>query len=113
MRFLKCGALRELAKFLWDISKLTATAAFITPCFTSVNIQSSVTIWMATVSVMTFFAGLYLHYLTDHLELKVAEDENKMQEGETRENDRGLKWEENKEGKKKRRRNNKSILKTK
>ena len=68
MSILSPGALRELAKFLWDVSKLTATAAFITPYFTGANIESHIIIGMAVVAIATFFAGLFLHYVTDHLE---------------------------------------------
>lgn len=101
MKYLKCGALRELAKFLWDITKLTSTAAFITPCFTIVNIDSSVTLWMATVAIMTFFAGLYLHYLTDHLELKEAEEKKQGIEEKAKENWQEPKSKGRKEGQEK------------
>ena len=62
------GTLREIAKFSLDISKLTATAAFITPCFTTVNVEPHITVRMATVATIKFFIGIMLHRITDHQE---------------------------------------------
>ena len=57
--------MREIAKFLWDVSKLTATAAFITPYFTAVNIEPYVTRWMGIVAMVAFPMGLAIHFIAD------------------------------------------------
>lgn len=62
------GTLRELAKFCLDMSKLTAAAAFITPCFTTVDIEPYVTGRMAIAALTTFVLGIILHRITDHQE---------------------------------------------
>lgn len=80
MKHLPTGTLREFARFCLDLSKLTATAAFITPCFTTVNIESHITVGMASAAMTTFLLGISLHYLTDHLEQehKPAQQEERL-----------------------------------
>ena len=70
MSILSSGTMREVAKFCLDLSKLTVAAAFITPCFTTVDIEPYVTSRMAFVALLTFVLGILLHRITDHQEGK-------------------------------------------
>ena len=73
MTSLSSVTLRELARFCLDITKLTGTAAFITPYFTAINIKPYVTISMATVAMTFFIIGMNLHRITDKLEKEERE----------------------------------------
>lgn len=62
--------MREIAKYSMDVSKLTATSAFITPCFSAKDVAADVIMWMAVVAFLAFFLGVSLHRITDHMEGK-------------------------------------------
>ena len=68
MTSLSSVTLRDLARFCLDITKLTGTAAFITPYFTAISVKPYVTISMATVAIAFFIIGMNLHRITDKLE---------------------------------------------
>lgn len=79
------GTSRELAKLFWDICKLTATAAFITPYFTTADVESDVTSGMATTAVITFIVGMIFHRKADTLESNERKGYKKKEEKEKRE----------------------------
>lgn len=106
MNRLPTGTLRELAKFCLDITKLTATAAFITPCFTAINVESYVTGWMAVIATISFVLGMALHYIVDHIEQDILHDEQ-AERTSPKEGEQKPKRREDKEGNGKRRRRNK------
>lgn len=94
------GTSRELAKFFWDISKLTGTAAFITPIFTTVYVEPVVTFGMISVAMIAFVSGLILHHETDKLE-RERHNEIEVKQRALKANEQKPKKEENKEGKRK------------
>lgn len=69
MKIYSTGVLKELARYCLDISKLTATAAFITPCFTVIDVDPRITRTMAAAALTTFIVGLLVHRLADCVEV--------------------------------------------
>ena len=53
-----------------DVSKLTATGAFITPSFSTTEVAQNVIGGMAVTAVLTFIIGIGLHRIADHMEGK-------------------------------------------
>ena len=70
MNVISSGTTREVAKYSMDVSKLTATGAFITPCFSSTSVDAQVIGWRAFVAILAFFLGLTTHRIADHMEGK-------------------------------------------
>ena len=88
MKRMSSASQRETAKFLWDICKLTAAAAFITPWFTTVNIELHVILWMAFASIATFVVGAIFHHRADDItQQEHAAEQGRQQTQPSRHND--------------------------
>lgn len=46
MNIISSNTAREIAKYSLDMSKLAATGAFITPCFSTKDVEGDVLTWM-------------------------------------------------------------------
>lgn len=70
MNIISSNTAREIAKYSLDVSKLAATGAFITPCFSTKDVEGDVLTWMGATALLLFIFGLLVHRLADHMEGK-------------------------------------------